>query len=37
VTYDDIARYTALAFCAGFLIGAAWGGLTGFLRALLHS
>lgn len=37
MSYDDIATYTALALCAGFLIGAAWGGATGFVRALLNS
>lgn len=35
--FSDIAQYTALALCAGFLIGAAWGGATGFVRALLNS
>jgi len=36
MTYEDIATYTALAFCAGFLVGAGFGAFTGFVRALIH-
>ena len=36
MTYADIATYSALALLSGFVLGAAWGGVTAFVRALLN-
>jgi len=35
MTYADMALYTVTALLSGVVVGAAWGGITAFIRALL--
>lgn len=36
MTYGDIALYASVALALGMVGGIAWGGVSAFVRALLH-
>jgi len=36
MTFADMALYTVIALGSGVACGAAWGGITAFVRALLE-